>query len=291
MTKLRNWKSCKMSKQTYQEVLNWASSFLEKQGKEGYAICYVFLARKKWTKTDWLLHMKDKIAQKEYDQLQNDLEQLLNDYPPQYLLGYEEFYGRSFKVNSNTLIPRPETEELVEWCLQNTVKQKEEALQVVDVGTGTGAIAATLKLERPAWQLSAVDISKKALEVAQVNSNLLEAQVEFYLGNTLEPIKHPIDILIANPPYISQEEWDLMDTSVQRYEPSIALFAENEGLAIYQKIAEQAQEKLSKQGKIFLEIGFNQGGKVEEIFQKSFPQKTVQRKKDLSGNERMLLVY
>ncbi|MCF1686124.1 peptide chain release factor N(5)-glutamine methyltransferase [Tetragenococcus halophilus] len=280
-----------MSKQTYQEVLNWASSFLEKQGKEGYAICYVFLARKKWTKTDWLLHMKDKIAQKEYDQLQNDLEQLLNDYPPQYLLGYEEFYGRSFKVNSNTLIPRPETEELVEWCLQNTVKQKEEALQVVDVGTGTGAIAATLKLERPAWQLSAVDISKKALEVAQVNSNLLEAQVEFYLGNTLEPIKHPIDILIANPPYISQEEWDLMDTSVQRYEPSIALFAENEGLAIYQKIAEQAQEKLSKQGKIFLEIGFNQGGKVEEIFQKSFPQKTVQRKKDLSGNERMLLVY
>lgn len=291
MTKLRNWKSCKMSKQTYQEVLNWASSFLENHGKEGYAIFYVFLARKKWTKTDWLSHMKDKITQKEYDQLQIDLEQLLNDYPPQYLLGYEEFYGRSFKVNSNTLIPRPETEELVEWCLQNTVKQKEEALQVVDVGTGTGAIAATLKLERPAWQISAVDISKNALEVAQVNSDLLEAKVEFYLGNTLEPIKHSIDILIANPPYISQDEWSLMDTSVQRYEPSIALFAENEGLAVYQKIAEQAQEKLTKKGKIFLEIGFNQGGKVEEIFQRSFPQKTIQRKKDLSGNERMLLVY
>ncbi|GMA07560.1 release factor glutamine methyltransferase [Tetragenococcus halophilus subsp. flandriensis] len=280
-----------MSKQTYQEVLNWASSFLEKHGKEGYAILYVFLARKKWTKTDWLLHMKDKITPKEYVQLQNDLEQLLNDYPPQYLLGYEEFYGRSFKVNSNTLIPRPETEELVEWCLQNTVKQKEKALQVVDVGTGTGAIAATLKLERPVWQVSAVDISKNALEVAQINSHLLEAEVKFYLGNTLEPIKHPIDILIANPPYISQDEWSLMDTSVQRYEPSIALFAENEGLAIYQKIAEQAQEKLAKQGKIFLEIGFNQGEKVEEIFQKSFPQKTVQRKKDLSGNERMLLVH
>lgn len=280
-----------MSKQTYQEVLNWASSFLENHGKEGYTIFYVFLARKKWTKTDWLSHMKDKITQKEYDQLQIDLEQLLNDYPPQYLLGYEEFYGRSFKVNSNTLIPRPETEELVEWCLQNTVKQKEEALQVVDVGTGTGAIAATLKLERPAWQISAVDISKNALEVAQVNSDLLEAKVEFYLGNTLEPIKHSIDILIANPPYISQDEWSLMDTSVQRYEPSIALFAENEGLAVYQKIAEQAQEKLTKKGKIFLEIGFNQGGKVEEIFQRSFPQKTIQRKKDLSGNERMLLVH
>ena len=291
MTKLRNWKNCKMSKQTYQEVLNRASSFLEKHGKEGYAILYVFLARKKWTKTDWLLHMKDKITPEEYDQLQSDLEQLLNDYPPQYLLGYEEFYGRSFQVNSETLIPRPETEELVEWCLQNTVKQKEEALQVVDVGTGTGAIATTLKLERPAWQLSAVDISKNALEVAKMNSRLLEAEVKFYLGNTLEPIKHPVDLLVANPPYISQDEWPLMDISVRRYEPAIALFAENDGLAIYQKIAEQAQKKLSKQGKIFLEIGFNQGRKVEEIFQTRFPQKTVQRKKDLSGNERILLVY
>ncbi|MGO2852547.1 MAG: HemK/PrmC family methyltransferase, partial [Tetragenococcus koreensis] len=152
-----------MVNKTYQEVLSWASSFLEAREKEGYAILYVFLARKNWTKTDWLLHMKDIMPQNEYEQLQSDLTQLLDDYPPQYLLGYEEFFGRRFKVNTATLIPRPETEELVDWCLQATVNQKNEKLHVVDVGTGTGAIAATLKLERPAWQVDAVDISEEAL--------------------------------------------------------------------------------------------------------------------------------
>ncbi|KFN93007.1 methylase [Tetragenococcus muriaticus 3MR10-3] len=113
-----------MGNKTYQEVLSWASSFLEEQGKEGYAIFYVFLGRKKWTKTDWLLHMKEKMPQGEQTQLKQDLNDLLDDYPPQYLLGYEEFYGRLFKVNSATLIPRPETEELVKWCLQNTKNSK-----------------------------------------------------------------------------------------------------------------------------------------------------------------------
>lgn len=280
-----------MANKTYQEVLSRASSFLEERGKEGHAILYVFLARKNWTKTDWLLHLKDEIPKNEYEQIRKDVFQLLNDYPPQYLLGYEEFFGRSFKVNSATLIPRPETEELVEWCLQVTAKQRNDNLQLVDVGTGTGAIAATLKLERPNWRVSAVDISKEALKIARANSQKLEADVKYYLGNTLEPIEEPIDILIANPPYVSKKEWSLMDASVRQYEPSLALFAENNGLAIYQKIAKQAQEKLVKEGKIFLEFGFMQGEAVEQIFQTSFPQKKVQRKKDLSGNERMLLVY
>ncbi|MDN6639474.1 MAG: peptide chain release factor N(5)-glutamine methyltransferase [Tetragenococcus sp.] len=280
-----------MADKTYQEVLSWASSFLEAREKEGYAILYVFLARKKWSKTDWLLHMNEIMSQNEYEQLQNDLNQLLNDYPPQYLLGYEEFYGRYFQVNAATLIPRPETEELVEWCLQKTAKQKNEQLHVVDVGTGTGAIAATLKLERPAWRVEAVDISQKALITAQTNSQTLGAEVKFYLGNTLAPVHQPIDILIANPPYISPDEWKVMGASVRKYEPKLALFAENEGLANYQKIAQQAQAKLAKQGSIFLEIGYTQGAAVEQIFQEKFPQKKVQLKKDLAGNDRMLLVH
>lgn len=280
-----------MGNKTYQEVLSWASSFLEERGKEGYAIFYVFLGRKKWTKTDWLLHMKEGMPQNEQTQLENDLAALLEDYPPQYLLGYEEFYGRYFKVNAATLIPRPETEELVEWCLQKTEEQKNEKLHVVDIGTGTGAIATTLKLERPKWQIDAVDISKEALEIAQFNSSLLEADINFYLGNTLEPISTPVDILIANPPYISQNEWSVMDESVRRFEPKLALFAEDNGLANYRKIAQQAQTKLAKQGKIFLEIGFNQGLAVEQIFQGAFPYRKIQRKKDLAGQERMLLVH
>lgn len=280
-----------MGNKTYQEVLSWASSFLEERGKEGYAIFYVFLGRKKWIKTDWLLHMKEGMPQSEQTQLKQDLNDLLDDYPPQYLLGYEEFYGRLFKVNSATLIPRPETEELVKWCLQNTKNQKEEKVHVVDVGTGTGAISTTLKLERPQWQVDAVDVSKEALEIAQLNSYMLGADVNFYLGNTLDPISTSIDILIANPPYISQDEWSVMDESVRRFEPKLALFAENDGLANYQKIAQQAQEKLSHHGKIFLEIGFNQGAAVEQIFQKEFPYRKIHRKKDLAGQERMVLVH
>ncbi|WP_414841003.1 peptide chain release factor N(5)-glutamine methyltransferase [Enterococcus saccharolyticus] len=273
---------------TYQEVLSWASSFLEEQGKEGYAIQYVFLARKNWSKTDWLLNMRNEITSKEEEQLKKDLTALLANHPPQYLIGHEEFYGRQFQVTENTLIPRPETEELVELCLQTT---SQDSLTVVDVGTGTGAIAITLKAERPTWQVASVDISEKALEVAKKNSQLLDVAVDFYLGDTLEPISEAIDVLISNPPYISQEEWDVMDESVRCFEPKTALFAENNGLAIYEKLAEQAKVKLKPQGKIFLEIGFQQGKAVQELFQKNFPEKTVEIRKDMAGKDRMIVVF
>uniref|UniRef100_UPI00403FA0F9 peptide chain release factor N(5)-glutamine methyltransferase n=1 Tax=Candidatus Enterococcus willemsii TaxID=1857215 RepID=UPI00403FA0F9 len=273
---------------TYQEVLSRASSFLEEQGKEGYAIQYLFLARKNWSKTDWLLNMRQPISKEEEQQIERDVALLMQNHPPQYLIGTEEFYGRRFKVNQHTLIPRPETEELVELCLTNC---SNEALRVVDVGTGTGAIAITLKLERPNWQVSAVDISPEALLVAKENKEALKAAVDFYLGDTLAPIEGPIDVLISNPPYISESEWEYMDESVRLFEPKLALFAENNGLAIYEKLAQEAQGKLSPQGKIFLEIGFQQGEAVKEIFQQAFPTKIVEIHQDLSGKDRMVVVY
>lgn len=273
---------------TYQEVLSWASSFLEEQGKEGYAIQYVFLARKHWTKTDWLLNMRKEISFAEEQQLQSDLAALLANHPPQYLIGYEEFYGRRFQVTTDTLIPRPETEELVALCLE---KNSSEPLTVVDVGTGTGAIAITLKAERSNWQVMAVDISVSALEIAQKNSRSLTTEVDFYLGDTLDPISQPIDVLISNPPYISQAEWSLMDESVRLFEPKTALFASNNGLAMYEKLAQQAKMKLQPHGKIFLEIGFQQGEAVKKLFQEAFPDKVIEIKKDLSGQDRMVFVY
>ncbi len=271
---------------TYQEVLSWASSFLEEHGKEGHAIQYVFLGRKNWSKTDWLLQMRQPITSADEQQIEADLKLLMQNHPPQYLLGYEEFYGRRFTVTPDTLIPRPETEELVELCLKTAAEQA----TVVDVGTGTGAIAITLKLERPQWQVLAVDIEAGALAIAKSNSQLLGAAIDFYLGDTLEPIEEPIDILISNPPYISEDEWSLMDESVREFEPKTALFAENNGLAIYQKLAAQAQKKLAADGQIFLEIGFQQGAAVQEIFQAAFPDKQVTIKQDLAGQDRMILV-
>lgn len=272
---------------TYREVLSWASSFLEERGIEGHSILYVLLGRKNWSKTDWLLNWKKAMPEAEQEQLQQDLAQLAQHYPPQYLLGFEEFYGRRFKVTEETLIPRPETEELVALCL---AKSSMSQTYVVDVGTGTGAIGLSLKLERPNWEIALVDLSLGALKVAQKNAEALGASVAFHQGDTLGPIEKPIDILISNPPYIASEEWSVMDESVRTFEPKLALFAENEGLAIYQKLASQAQEKLTPTGKIFLEIGFKQGKAVQAIFQQAFPSKTVTIHQDLSGLDRMIVV-
>lgn len=272
----------------YFEVLERASSFLDKQGKEGYSILFVFLERKGWSKTDWLLHLKEEISSEDEQQINDDLRRLVQNYPPHYLLGYSDFYGHRFQVNEHTLIPRPETEELVDLCLK---ENSTESLTVVDVGTGTGAIAISLKLDRPNWQVTAIDISEEALQVAKKNADHLKADVRFIYGDVLKPMKgQKIDILISNPPYISNTEWDLMDESVRTFEPKTALFAENEGLAIYQRLAEEAKELLNPNGKIYLEIGFQQGEAVKKLFQQTFPQKQVQVAKDLAGNDRMVIV-
>ena len=275
---------------SYREVLQWASSFLEAKGIEGHAIEYVFLARMGWNKTQWLLHMNEPITKFWQDQIEADVNQLAAHYPPQYLLGFEEFYGYRFKVSEATLIPRPETEELVEKCLALTSACSTKPLKVIDIGTGTGAIAITLKKERPDWQVAAVDLSKEALAVAKENAQFHQVALNFYHGDCLTDLNEQFDLILSNPPYISADEWALMDQSVREYEPKLALFAENQGLAIYQKIAEQAKTRLAPQGKIFLEIGFQQGQAVTEIFQAAFPEKQVTVHQDLAGQDRLVVV-
>lgn len=279
-----------MGKNSYREVLARASSFLEQNQLEGHMIEYVFLQRKHWNKTDYLLHMHETITAEDQKQIDEDMAKLLAHYPPQYLIGSEAFLDYRFKVTPDTLIPRPETEELVEKCLKLTQKQANQALKVVDVGTGTGAIAISLKDKRPTWQVCAVDLSSAALEVAKENAQQIGVALEFVLSDCLDEVAGPIDVLISNPPYISQDEYELMDVSVREFEPKMALFAENNGLAIYEKLAQQAPSKLGKDGKIFLEIGFMQGPAVKELFQAAFPKKQVSIHKDLFGNDRMIVV-
>lgn len=274
---------------TYREVLQRASSFLEAQGQGGHDILYVFLQRKQWSTTQWLLRMDQTIPPTDEAQVAADLTALLQHQPPQYLIGSEEFYGRRFKVTPATLIPRPETEELVELCLREN--QSAKGLQVVDIGTGSGAIAISLKKERPDWQLTAIDISSEALQVAQENAHELAAEIRFYQGDVLAPVAGQLlDVIISNPPYISASEWDLMDESVRTFEPKEALFAPEDGLAIYRQIAQQAPAVLKQQGKIYLEIGFRQGPAVTELFQEAFPHKRIRLLSDLSGNPRMVVV-
>lgn len=279
-----------MAKISYREALQRASSLLGEKGLEPESMLYVFLRRKQWDTTQWLLHFSEAIPPADQAQLAADLEELLAFRPPQYLLGYEEFCGHRFKVTEATLIPRPETEELVMAAIASF--PPERAIRVVDIGTGTGAIGLSVKLARPQWQVALTDLSPAALAVAKDNAELLGAQVAFYQGDTLEALPPgDVDLLLSNPPYISVAEWDLMDESVRRYEPKSALFAADEGLAIYRKLAQQAPERLSKDGQMFLEIGFAQGKAVQEMFQASFPNKEVVILKDMAGQDRLIHVF
>lgn len=187
------------------------------------------------------------------------------------------------------MIPRPETEELVALCLEQT--EPAENLRVVDIGTGTGAIAVSLKLARPHWQIAAVDLSEAALAVAKENAAQLGVEVAFYQGDTLTPVgDQSWDIIVSNPPYISEQEWELMDASVRQFEPQMALFAAENGLVMYRKIADQAKKLLTPDGKIFVEIGFQQGKSVQRIFAEAFPDKKVTVIQDLSGKDRLVAV-
>lgn len=274
---------------TYFEVLNWASSFLEKKNEEAYIAEYLLLERKKWTKTELLLNFKKRMPIEEIISYEEDINQIIKHVPVQYLIGSCEFYGRRFKVSEDTLIPRPETEELVEMICQ---ENENDSKLMVDIGTGTGIIGISLKLEKPSWEVVALDISSGALNVAEENAVLLEASVNFIESDVLSHFKHssPIDILVSNPPYISYDEWEVMDQSVREFEPKTALFAENNGLAIYQKIAVEAKEHLAENGKIYLEIGYLQGKQVAAIFQEQFPQKKVEIIQDMSKQDRMIKV-
>ncbi|OJG16200.1 protein-(glutamine-N5) methyltransferase, release factor-specific [Enterococcus avium] len=233
------------------------------------------------------MNMRNDILPDDEAMIEKDIESLMKNIPPQYLLGYEYFFEHRLKVTEDTLIPRPETEELVALCLSMTESKRKK---VVDIGTGTGAIAISLKLARPDWQVTALDISQEALHVAEENAENLHAKINFKRSDVLSSMNEKQDIIISNPPYISQSEWALMDESVRTYEPKLALFAENDGLAIYQKIAAESRDLLQPAGMIFLEIGFQQGRAVQEIFQKAFPEKNVRVHQDLSGNDRMVVI-
>ncbi|MGX7031575.1 peptide chain release factor N(5)-glutamine methyltransferase [Vagococcus zengguangii] len=278
-----------MSSKTYGEVLFWASSFLTEKNKEREAAEYLLGRRLGWSKTEVLMHLRKPMPSEQQEQYIEDIKVFEAGYPAQYIIGSEEFYGREFKVTPATLIPRPETEELIELCMKN--HGDKECLTVVDVGTGTGIIAITLKKLKPTWRVLAVDISEEALIVARENAKTHGAEVEFMQGDLLMPLikaGETVDIVISNPPYISEDEWDEMDESVRQHEPKQALFAENDGLLCYQQMTEQIKQVLSIEGSVYFEYGFRQGRAIQQMYQEAFPTKKVLIYQDLNGLDRML---
>ena len=224
------------------------------------------------------------------EELKEIIEELKTGKPYQQILGHTEFYGKKFFVDENVLIPRPETEELVELAkieIQN-LKSKIQNLKLLDIGTGSGIIPITLKKHFPNAEISAIDISEKALEIAKKNAEFHQANIQFiqqdYLNTKLE---ENYDIVISNPPYIGIEENIEIEDSVKGFEPNIALFSPtSDALIFYKKIAKDGEKHLNENGMIFLEINQKLGKETLELFSNYSESRLI---KDLSGNDRFVL--
>lgn len=223
------------------------------------------------------------------DSLESAIKRLNNGEPLQYIVGDTEFYGLTFKVNKNVLIPRPETEELVEKTLQ-FMKQKfpNQSINILDIGTGSGCISITLKHQLPSATVSAIDISKEALSVAKENAKLNNVEVNFLESNIFSNITDKYDIIISNPPYIREDE-PIMDI-VKNNEPHLALYAPNNGLYFYEEITKQASKYLNNKFIIAYEIGEQQGSDVVALAKKYFPKAKILLEKDLRNFDRFVFI-
>ena len=222
------------------------------------------------------------------------MEEYYQGKPIQYIKGVENFFGRDFKVNEDVLIPRYETEELVENILYriDDYFAEYQSITLCDVGTGSGAIATSLALEEPRLKVFATDISLKAVTVAKDNAKNLGANIEFMVGDMLEPILEneiKVDIFVSNPPYIPQEQE--IEAMVKDNEPHVALFGGNDGLYFYRKIFQGVEPLLQERALLAFEMGFDQRELMEAALQEYFPNDPHEIIKDINGKDRMLFIY
>ena len=260
---------------------------LIRQGEEAESLSFVYRSLKNLSFTDFVFVLQQEVMEEEEVFVKGIFQQLAAHKPAQYIIGQADFYGMQLKVDDRVLIPRPETEELVELIL---AENPETNLSVLDIGTGSGAIALALAKNRPAWSVIAADISQDALDLASENAKKQNLQIFLKKSDCFTEISEKYDIIVSNPPYISREDESEVGLNVLYSEPHLALFADEDGLAIYRRIAEDAKDYLKDGGKIYLEIGYKQGQSVPELFRKHLPEKRVRTLKDQFGQDRMVVV-
>ena len=260
---------------------------LIRQGEEAESLSFVYRSLKNLSFTDFVFALQQEVTEEEEVFVEEIFQQLVAHKPAQYIIGGADFYGMQLKVDERVLIPRPETEELVELIL---AENPETNLSVLDIGTGSGAIALALAKNRQDWSVTATDISQDALDLASENAKNQKLNIFFKKSDCFAEISEKYDIIVSNPPYISREDESEVGLNVLNSEPHLALFADEDGLAIYRRIAEDAKDYLKDGGKIYLEIGYKQGQSVPELFRKYLPEKRVRTLKDQFGQDRMVVV-
>jgi release factor glutamine methyltransferase len=241
-----------------------------------------------WNRVQQIVEINTPLTEAQINNFNTYSTALLNDKPIQYILGKAWFMGRSFMVNEHVLIPRPETEELIEWVVEYA-QIIAKPLQLLDIGTGSGCIAISLKKALPDCSLSALDISTEALTVAKNNAASLEASIEFIEQDIIHQtsLSHVFDVMVSNPPYIPIREKINMEAQVKNYEPLIALFVPNEDpLVFYRAIAQVAKKYLAPRGQLFFEIHYDQGKAILQLLDEMNFHAEIRR--DSFGKNRMI---
>lgn len=240
-----------------------------------------------YTRVDIVIKADETLSESEILDLHFSLKKLKAGEPIHYVIGECEFYGLRFSVDNSVLIPRPETEELVRWIIE---ENKKESLRILDIGTGSGCIPISLKSKLKGADVGASDVSKKALNVAMQNAKSNSVDVSFYHNDVLKDslAMSKLDIIVSNPPYITESEASSMENRVADKEPKIALFVPDEDpLLFYKRICQLALEGLNSNGKIYFEVHEDYAKQVCDVLEAhSFVD--IQCKQDLQGKERMV---
>jgi len=279
---------------TYREVIRSFENSLAENDQNSNVVKVLLYHLVEIEPHELYMKMNDVMEEQLIQQLQLKIDLYLQGVPVQYINGVETFFAREFIVNQDVLIPRYETEELVEQILYriDDYFQDEDIIDVVDVGTGCGAIAISLDLEEKRTKVFATDISSQALEIAKQNNKELQANVSFIQGDMLEPLiekNMKFDIFVSNPPYIPKQQE--IQNVVKDNEPHIALFGGEDGLYFYRKIFKDVSKLLKDKALLAFEIGYDQKEDLEREVRKYFIDDDFEIIKDMNGKDRMLFIY
>ncbi len=269
------------------EIINWAANLLTSKDIENpkldseYIISHVL----GMSRLELYLHQEDKVAENDLSLIQSMISRRGKNEPLQYILGETDFYGLTFKVNEHVLIPRPETELLVE----KIIKENPTAEEILEIGTGSGAIVIALAANIKNAKFMAVDISNEALQIARENAVKNMVNINFCFSDVFENVTGKYDLIVSNPPYISGNEYQYLSREIREYEPSIALLANDNGLAFYKKILHFAKDYLTEKGKIYFEIGHSLSESIKKVAEEN-GFRYIETVKDLNSYDRMMVI-
>jgi len=271
---------------TIRELLLESTHRLELQRIPSPRLCAEILVSHflKVDRTFLYTHDDANVSDTDYDKIENATYERIIGVPVQYIVGHQEFYGRDFSVNPAVLIPRPETEYIIDSVLESNPKADS---RIIDVGTGSGCIAVTLALELSGARVFASDISEVALKVARQNAINLGARVAFVCSDVLDSLSGTFDFVVSNPPYVRRNEMEKLQREVREYEPHVALFSPHDELDIYRRIVHASLDRLVPGGTLVMEIGFAMEEAVLSLLQSGWTR--MPTRTDLQGIPRTVI--